>query len=132
VTGINRVILVGNVVRDLDAPRYTGGGAAVVDFSVAVNGREKIGEEWKDRADFFDVTAFGHTAEACSQYIGKGSPVAVDGQLRQERWTDRETGQNRTRVKIVASSVQFLSSGGGESDGESAEDVDDAGQPFWT
>jgi single-strand DNA-binding protein len=118
--GINRVMLVGNLTADPEM-RHTQGGLAICALRLAVNGREKDGEEWKDRADFFDITVFGRQAEACDQYLSKGKPVAIDGRLRQERW-QTDGGDNRSRVKVIADHVQFLNSredgerGGGDPD----------------
>jgi single-strand DNA-binding protein len=103
---INRVAQVGNLTRDPEL-KHAKSGTAVCEFSVAVNGREKVDGEWVDRADFFDVTVFGNQAEACAQYLQKGSQVAVDGRLRQNRWENDE-GQKRSRVVIIADAVQFL------------------------
>lgn len=106
---INRVVIVGRLTRDPEL-RHTQGGTAVIEFSIAVNDREKnsASGEWEDRANFFDVTAWGNLAETCSQYLAKGRLTGVDGSLRQDRWDDRETGQKRSKVKIVAQSVEFL------------------------
>lgn len=103
---INRVLLVGNLTRDPEL-RHTGGGTPVAEFGIAVNGREKDESgEWGDRPDFFDVKVWGNQAEACDEYLLKGSQVAVDGHLRQERWA--KDGENRSKVIIVAQAVQFL------------------------
>jgi len=102
---INRVVLVGRLTAD-PVLRHTAGGTAVAEFSVAVNSREKVGGEWQDRADFFDVTAWGNQAEACADHLARGRRVAVEGRLRQERW--EKDGQKRSKVKVTATSVQFL------------------------
>lgn len=104
---INRWIGIGNLTRDPEL-RHTQGGTAVCDLRIAINGREKVNGEWTDRADFFDVTVWGNQAEACAQYLSKGSLTGVDGHLRFEEWEDRETAAKRSRVKIVADVVQFL------------------------
>lgn len=114
---INRALLVGNLTRDPEV-RYIPSGTAVCEFSVAVNSREKKGEEWVDRVDFFDIVTWGSTAEACGQYLVRGSQVGVDGVLRHERW--EKDGQKHSRVKIRAEVVQFLtrnSGGGSAADG---------------
>lgn len=112
--GINRTVIFGNLTRDPHL-KTTAGGNTVCELAIAVNSREKVGEEWQDRADFFDVVVWGDQADACAQYLGKGRPVAVEGRLRQERWETAE-GKKRSRVTIIASSVQFLPSkhGGGD------------------
>lgn len=108
---INRVLIVGRLTRDPEL-RHTAGGTAVLEMSVAVNSREKDSGtgEWGDRVDYFDVTVWENQAESCAQYLAKGSQVAIDGRLRQERWKTKDTDENRSKVKIVASTVQFLDS----------------------
>lgn len=118
---INRVLLIGNLTRDPELS-HTGGGMAVCTLGIAINGREKVGEEWHDRADFFDVIVWGNQGENCAQYLAKGSPVAVDGRLRQDRWDDRDTGQKRSKVKIVADTVQFLRDGKSDPEGSQRSD----------
>lgn len=106
----NKTILVGNLTRDPEL-RYTPGGAAVCEFSVAVNERytDKAGQK-VENVHFFDIVAWAKTAELVSQYCKKGNPVLVDGKLSQERWDDKNTGQKRSRVKVVAERIQFLGS----------------------
>ena len=112
---INRVILLGNLTRDPEL-RHTASGTAVCNFSIASNSRDKVDGEWQDRADFFDVTVWAEQAELCSQYLRKGSLAGIEGRLRQERWKDKETQANRSKVIIVASTVQFLDSRGRDGD----------------
>ena len=102
---INRVLLVGNLGRDPEL-KHTQGGTAVVEFSIAVNSREKVDGEWADRTDWFDIRAWDSLAENCAEYLHKGSKVAVDGRLRVDRW--EKEGQKRSAVRIVAQAVQFL------------------------
>lgn len=103
----NQVVLVGNLTKDVEV-KFSPGGTAVGSFGLAVNERVKDGEGWRDYANFFDVTAFGKTAEACAEHLAKGRPVLVSGRLRHERWS--KDGQNHQRVKILADRVQFLGS----------------------
>jgi single-strand DNA-binding protein len=77
---------------------------------VAVNRSVKNGDQWKEEASFFDVTYFGKRAEAVNQYLVKGKQVGIEGELRQERWNDKNTGQPRSKVGIVAANVQLLGS----------------------
>lgn len=109
---INQVILVGRLTRDAEL-RYSGGGLAICKFSLAVNRRKKSGEQWVDEVSYFDVTYFGKAAEAVNQYLQKGKQVAIQGELRQDRW--EQDGQNRSKVEIVANNVQLLGGGGGSS-----------------
>lgn len=112
---INRVILVGRLVRDAELS-YTTSGYAVLKFSLAVNRRKKDGEQWIDEGHFFDASMFGKRGESIANYMTKGKQIALDGQLRQDRWTAQD-GTKRSRVYIDAQSVQFI----GGRDGNSAE-----------
>lgn len=113
---VNVVALTGNLTRD---PEQFADGK-VTKFGMAVNEREKQGEEWVDRASFFDVVCFGKQGDNVQQYLSKGSPVAVQGRLRQERW--EKDGQNRSKVTITAERVQFLR--GGDVNGEQSSQPD--------
>jgi len=114
VNDTNNVTLVGRLTRDAEL-KYTNSGAAVTKFSIAVNERRKKGEQWEDEANFFDVTLWGKSAEAVTQYLTKGKQIAVTGKLKQNRW--EQDGQARSKVEIVAFSVQLLG-GGRMGDGE--------------
>jgi single-strand DNA-binding protein len=112
---INRVVLVGNLTRDPEL-RYLPSGTPVSNIGIAVNSRRKDSDgQWIDEANFFDIAVFGKQAENCSQFLAKGSQVAVDGRLRSRSWETNE-GQKRSKVEVVAESVQFLGkpSGRGE------------------
>lgn len=106
---VNHVTIIGRLTRDAEL-RYTPSGQAVCKFSIAVNRRKKSGDQWVDEASFFDVTAWGKTGEALNQYLVKGKQIAVEGELRQNRW--EQDGQNRSKVEIMANNVQLL--GGGQ------------------
>lgn len=116
---LNRVTIVGNLTRDPEVKELPSG-TIVAELGVAVNDRRKQDGEWTDHASFFDVTVFGHTAEACGKYLSRGKPVAVDGKLEQQRW--EKDGQSRSKVKIIASQVQFL--GGRDDDSGPGVPVD--------
>jgi single-strand DNA-binding protein len=105
---INRVVLVGNLTRDPEL-RATPGGTSLCRLRVACNTswRNKDTGEIDERSNYFDVTVFGASAEACARFLVKGRPVAVDGRLEWHEWTTPE-GERRQAVGIVADSVQFL------------------------
>lgn len=113
---INRVILVGRVVRDLDEKSfgYVGNGLARANISIAVNRGRKQGDQWIEEVSYFDVTIWGKTAENLKPYLSKGKQICVEGFLKQDRWDDQSSGQKRSRVTIVADQVQLL---GGKSEG---------------
>ena len=101
---VNHVIIIGRLTRD--AVKHTSGGMAISNFSIAVNRRRKNGEQWVEEASFFDVSLFGKSAEGLAQYLTKGKQVAVEGELRQDRW--QQDGQPRSKVTIAANNVQLL------------------------
>ncbi len=107
----NRVMLIGNLVRDPEL-RYTPSGTAVADLRVAVNSTFGRGEERREETTFVDVTVWARMAEVCSEYLAKGRSVLVEGSLRQDEWQDRETGKKRSRLYVRAQNVQFLGGGG--------------------
>ena len=116
----NKVILVGNLTRDPEL-RYTPKGMAIAKVGLAVNRNwtSESGEK-KEEVTFVDVDIFGRTAENVAQYMKKGRPILIEGRLRLDQWDDKQTGQKRSRLGVVAEIVQFLGSptGGGEA-GES-------------
>ncbi|TWU24097.1 Single-stranded DNA-binding protein [Novipirellula galeiformis] len=109
----NRVVLVGNITRDIEL-KYTQGGTAVTEVTIAVNDRRKSATgEWVEETTFVDVTLWGRTAEVASEYLSKGSPILVEGRLKLDMWeTD---GQKRSKLRVVGERMQMLSgnSGGG-------------------
>ena len=119
----NKVILVGNLTRDPEL-RYTPKGTAIAKIGLAVNRvwTSESGEK-KEEVTFVDVDIFGRTAENVAQYMRKGRPLLVEGRLRLDQWDDKQTGQKRSRLGVVAETVQFLGSpgeGGGGGTGEAA------------
>lgn len=109
---LNHVTIIGRLTRDADL-KYTSNGFAVSNFSIAVNRRRKNGDQWIDEANFFEITLYGKSAETLKPYLVKGKQVAVDGELRQDRW--EQDGQPRSKVVIAANNVQLLggNTGGG-------------------
>ncbi|MGH7843579.1 MAG: single-stranded DNA-binding protein [Candidatus Binatia bacterium] len=101
--GYNKVILVGNLTRDPEL-RYTPGGLAVCEFSLAVQQKHA---ETREDVCFVDIVVFGRVGEASKEYLHKGSRVLVDGRLTQRRWETPE-GRKRSKYEIVANTVQFL------------------------
>ena len=116
--GFNRVILAGNVTKDIEI-RHTPTGTAIGNFSIAINRKWKQDNEVKTEVSYFDVVVFGKIAETCSQYIGKGSAILIEGKLRQNVWKN-DKGENRSKVEVVADSVNFLSKKQDDADGSAA------------
>ena len=103
----NKTFLGGNLTRDPEI-RYSQSGMAVCTLGLAVNRRRKLQDgSYAEEVDFINVTAFGKTAENANQYLGKGSPIFVEGQLRYESW-DTPEGERRSAIKVIADRVQFL------------------------
>jgi single-strand DNA-binding protein len=115
VANINRVIITGNLTRDPEL-RALPSGTEVCQLGVAVNGRRKNPQsgQWEEEPNFFDVTVFGAQGQNCAQYLSKGRPVAIDGRLRWSSWEDKNGGGRRSKVDIVAQTVQFLGGRGDE------------------
>jgi single-strand DNA-binding protein len=125
---LNRVTLVGRLTRDPEV-RYTSGGMPIVNIGLASNYRQKdsASGEWVEKPNFFDVVGFGERFEKLASNLEKGRRIGIDGSLR---WSSWETdGQKRSKVEIIADTIQFLDSrgeGGGFSGGASRQDF--AGQ----
>jgi len=104
---VNKVILIGNLGQDPEAPRKTQSGMSVLDISIATRRRGKDGNE---STDWHTVTCWNKTAEIVHQYLKKGRQVYIEGRLQYDTWTDEATGKSRKKAKIVADTVQFLGS----------------------
>ncbi len=116
----NKVLLMGNLTRDPDL-RFISNGNAVCNLGLAVNRKYKSGDEWKTDVCFVDVTVWGKTAENCAEYLSKGRPVFIEGRLQLDEW-ETDDGQKRTKLKVVADNVQFLS---GKDEGNNRVTKDD-------
>lgn len=118
---LNHIVLAGNLTRDPEL-RQINTERVVANVGMAINRRWKnAAGELQEEATFVDIEAWGRTAEIMGQYLKKGSPVYIEGRLKLDQWEDKE-GQKRSRLKIVAENVQFLSGkqtgdGGATNDG---------------
>jgi single-strand DNA-binding protein len=103
----NKVIVMGNLTRDPEL-RYTPSGVPVSNFGLALNRRYQNGQGSDvEEVSFVEITAWGKQAEVCAEYLAKGSPVLLEGRLRQDRWETAD-GDRRSQLKVVAESVKFL------------------------
>ncbi len=102
---INHVVLVGRLTRDAEL-KFTNSGLAIAKLGLAVNRRVKKEDTWQEEANFFDAVMMGKRAEALAQYLQKGKQIAVEGELRQDRW--EQEGQRRSRVEIFVTNIQLL------------------------
>ena len=106
---LNRVILVGNMTRDPEL-RHTPSGLAVTEITLAVNDSRKTQTgEWVEDTSFIDVTLWGRQAEIVCEYKRKGSPLLVEGRLKQDTW--EQDGQKRSKIKVIAERMILMSSG---------------------
>ncbi len=108
-SNINRVTITGNLTRDPEL-RSLSNGNSVCSLRVACNGRRRnpSTNEWEDVPNYFDVTVWGAQGENCKKFLSRGRPVAIDGRLQWREWTEKDSGQKRQAVDIVAETVQFL------------------------
>jgi len=105
---LNHVQIAGRLTRDPDS-RYTQSGVAIADIGIAVSRFFKNDQgETKEETDFIDVTAFGRTAEIIQKHLRKGSQIYVEGRLKLDQWDDKQTGAKRSKLKVVAESMQFV------------------------
>jgi single-strand DNA-binding protein len=111
---MNHVSIIGRLTRDAEY-KMLPSGQAVCNFSIAYNRRRKNGDTWEDEPNYFDIALWGKQADAINRYLIKGKQVAVDGELRQDRW--QQDGQNRSKVVISATNVQLLGGGDGPRQG---------------
>jgi len=107
----NRVILMGNLTRDVEL-RYTGSQLAVTDIGLAVNDKRKNQQgEWIEEVTFVDITLWGRTAEIAAEYLTKGSPVLIEGRLKLDSW--EKDGKKNYKLKVVGENMRLLGGRGG-------------------
>jgi len=113
----NKVILLGNLTRDVEL-RHTQGGMALAKFGMAVNRKWSSNGEQRESTCFVDLTAWGRQAEILSQYVGKGSQLFVEGRLEYSTWEGQDGGK-RSKLEVVVENFQFVGAGGGARSGSS-------------
>ncbi len=121
----NRVVLLGNITRDIEV-RYLQSGMAVTDIGLAVNDRRKNQQgEWVEETTFVDITLWGRTAEVAGEYLGKGSQVLIEGRLKLDQW--EKDGQKHSKLRVVGERMQMTGSkgGGGSRGGGPPQNYDD-------
>jgi single-strand DNA-binding protein len=108
----NKVLLMGNLTRDIEL-KYTPSNQPVAKFGLAVNRKWKGADgSMQEETTFVDCDAWGRTAEVMNQYLSKGKPVFIEGRLRLDQWQDKD-GSNRSKLKVVVESFEFIDSRGG-------------------
>jgi len=124
---LNKVLLIGNLTRDVDV-KYTPSGKAVANFGLAVNRTytDANGEKVEDPC-FVDIVAWDRLAEVCGDYLSKGRPVFIEGRLQYRSW-ETEDGGKKSKLEVVAQNIQFL---GGKAGSETASPEEGDGDvPF--
>lgn len=106
-SNINRVSISGNLTRDSEL-RSANNGTAILNFSVAVNDRRKVGEEWQDVPNYIDCVVFGPRAVSLHNLLKKGAKVAIDGKLRWSSWETKE-GSKRSKLEVVVDELELMS-----------------------
>ncbi|MBF51098.1 MAG: single-stranded DNA-binding protein [Dehalococcoidia bacterium] len=104
---LNKVMLIGNVGQDPEL-RYTPDGNPVANFSIAVNRRRRVGDEYKDETEWFNIVCFSRTAENVNQYLTKGQKVYVEGRFQSSEYVGQD-GNQRKSFEVIANEVTFLS-----------------------
>lgn len=108
----NKVVLLGNLVRTPEL-RSTPGGANVTDITLAINDvyTDKSGNK-QESVTFVEITVWGKSAETLCRWKKQGDPLLIEGRLKQEKWIDKESGKNRSKLKVVCSAFTFVGSSG--------------------
>ena len=121
----NKVILLGNLTRDPEV-RYTPKGSAVCDLGIAVNRQYTLDSgEKREEGTFVDVVLWSRLAEIAGEYLKKGRPVFIEGRLQLDTWDDKQSGQKRSKLRVIGETMQLLggrppgAGGGGGEGGES-------------
>jgi single-strand DNA-binding protein len=126
---VNKVMLLGNCTRDPEV-RYTPKGTAVAEIGLAINRYYKADNgERREETTFVDVTLWGRTAEIAGEYLSKGRPVFIEGRLQLDTWDDKNTGQKRSKLKVVGDNLQLLGGREGGGGGGGGGGGDGGGRP---
>lgn len=115
---MNQLVITGRIATDI----VSNANGTVASFRIAVDGRKKDAP-----ASFFDCKVFGSTKDALMRFKGKGDAIAINGSISQESWKDKTTDQNRSRVVVLASGVEFL---GGKSKDTAQPAADETDIPW--
>jgi single-strand DNA-binding protein len=106
----NKIILVGNLTRDIEL-RYSQGGSSIAKSAIATTRKFTSNGERKEEVCFVDITFFGRSGEIANQYLRKGSKILVEGRLNFEQWVD-QNGQKRSKHSVIVESMQMLDAKG--------------------
>jgi len=104
----NKVILLGNLTRDPEV-RYTPKGSAVCDLGIAINRQYTLDSgEKREEVTYVDVVLWSRLAEIAGEYLKKGRPVFIEGRLQLDTWDDKQTGQKRSKLRVIGETMQLL------------------------
>jgi single-strand DNA-binding protein len=119
---LNKVMIMGNLTRDPEV-KYTPKGTAVADLALAINRvySTDAGEK-REETTYVDVELWGRQAEIAGEYLRKGRPVYIEGRLKLDTWDDKQTGQKRSKMRVVGEAMQLLGSRDGGSGGGEGEE----------
>jgi len=117
---LNKVMIIGNLTRDPEL-RYTKSGAAVCELGIAVNRKYMVNNQPQEETTFVDIIVWNKQAESCSKYLQKGKSVFIDGRLKLDAWENKD-GEKRSKMRVVAERVQFLSSTGQQNQVQSQQE----------
>ena len=121
----NKVLLLGNLTRDPEI-RYTPKGSAVCDLGIAVNRQYTLENgERREEVTYVDVVLWARLAEIAAEYLKKGRPVFIEGRLQLDTWDDKQSGQKRSKLRVIGETMQMLGSRSGGGGGAAAEAGDD-------
>jgi single-strand DNA-binding protein len=115
----NKVILVGNLTRDIELRYASNSNTAIAKTGIATSRKFKSNNEQREEVMYIDITFFGRSAEISNQYLRKGSKVLIEGRLMLENWVD-QNGQKRSRHSITVENMQMLDNKGGSQSGNSS------------
>lgn len=110
----NKVLLMGNITRDIEV-RTLPSQMSVAQIGIAVNRkwRDATSGELREEVTFVDCEAFGKTAENIAKFFSKGKPIFLEGRLKLDQWKDKTDGSNRSKLKVIVDTFQFVESKGG-------------------
>src|SRR2546421_2708362 len=107
----NKVILLGNLTRDPEV-RYTPKGSAVCDLGIAINRQYTLDSgEKREEVTFVDVVLWSRLAEIAGEYLKKGRPIFIEGRLQLDTWDDKQSGQKRSKLRVIGETMQLLGGG---------------------
>jgi single-strand DNA-binding protein len=129
----NKVILLGNLTRDPEV-RYTPKGSAVCDLGIAVNRQYTLDNgEKREEVTYVDVVLWARLAEIAGEYLKKGRPIFIEGRLQLDTWDDKQSGQKRSKLRVIGETMQLLGSrpsgGGGGGGGADEQPASQAAKP---